>query len=333
MVSGLGLGTFRFVLAMFVAVTHLWAAAPHGFAAYAVWGFFALSGFLMTCVLLDKYGFSAAGLRAYATNRFLRIFPPYYAALLLGMVAVWWLRSRGVDPTQLNPEFGIPHSAQGWLFPLTLFPGFGREAMPIAVANALGIEVGFYLLMPFMARWRAVAWAFLVCGLGQIAWFGLRTESFALRYATFWPCCLAFALGALVAHYRSSLRRVAMPGASVALWLTNSLAWFRWSAWPWKSGLYVATLLSAWVVVSVHERPQSRLDRWLGDLSYPVYLLHTVCGGFAMLAIAPVRGAAFALFSLLLTLAMSVLFVVLLDRPLQRIKRKPVLPVAQSLAH
>lgn len=316
---------------MFVAVTHLWAPAPHGFAAYAVWGFFTLSGFLMTCVLLDKYGFSVAGIRAYATNRFLRIFPPYYAAAALGILAVLLLRANGIDPTQLNPEFGIPHSVDGWLFPLTLFPGFSREAMPIAVANALGIEVGFYLLMPVMARYRVVAWLFLVAGIGQVVAFGLSTESFALRYATFWPCCLAFSLGALLAHHRSWLARLAAPAWSASAWLANAMLWFVRPAWPWKLGLYVATLLSAWMVVSLHARQPSALDRWLGDLSYPVYLLHTVCGGFAMLWLTPVRGATFAVVSLLATIVLSAAFVVLLDRPLQRIKRKPVL-VASTVA-
>jgi hypothetical protein len=28
---GIGLGAFRFVLAMFVALSHLWAGMPHGF--------------------------------------------------------------------------------------------------------------------------------------------------------------------------------------------------------------------------------------------------------------------------------------------------------------
>lgn len=321
----LGLGAFRFALAMFVAITHLWVNAPHGYAAYAVWGFFVLSGFLMTCVLLDKYGFTARGLAAYGVNRFLRIFPPYYAAALLGMLAVLLLRNSGIAPTALNPEFGIPQSVSGWWFPITLLPVFQREAMPIAVANALGIEVGFYLLMPLMAWRKYFAWAFFAIGLGFIAYYRLGTDTFAVRYATFWPCCLAFSIGALVAHYREPLRRFAAPRASVAAWFVHSLFWFRWSGWPWKAGIYYASLLSAWIVVSVHERPQSAVDKWLGDLSYPIYLLHTVCGGFAMLWIAPVRGPLFAIVSIVATLALSWVFVLLLDRPLQRIKRKPVL--------
>jgi peptidoglycan/LPS O-acetylase OafA/YrhL len=87
----------------------------------------------MCAILLDKYGLSRQDLKAYAFNRFLRIFPAYYVASLLGIAVIVWATRLGVDLQALNPEFGLPHSWQGWLFPVTLLPVFGREAMPIAV--------------------------------------------------------------------------------------------------------------------------------------------------------------------------------------------------------
>lgn len=318
---GIGLGTFRFVLAMFVALSHLWAGMPHGFAAYAVWGFFALSGFLMCAILLDKYGLSRQGLTSYAFNRFLRIFPAYYVATLLGIVIIMWATRQAVDLKALNPEFGLPHSWQGWLFPITLLPVFGREAMPIAVANALGIEVGFYLLMPFMAWRRWVAWLFLLLGVAMIAFYGIEPKSFGERYATFWPCSFAFALGALAAHYRTELRKFAYASVASFAWLANSLVWFRVGWWPWTIGLYVATALSAWVVVAVADRKQSTLDRWLGDLSYPLYLLHTIAGGLFFVLLGSERTLRSCAYSVALTLVVSALFVLCIDRPLQRRKR------------
>lgn len=326
---GLGLGGFRFVLALFVALSHLWAGMPHGFAAYAVWGFFALSGFLMCAILLDKYGLSASGLRAYAFNRFLRIFPVYYAASVLGIVVIVWATKNNVDLKILNPEFGLPHSVQGWFFPLTLLPVFGREAMPIAVANALGIEVGFYLLMPLLAWRRWVAWLFLLLAIALIGYHGIEPKSFGERYATFWPCTFAFAIGALAAHYRNELRNFAAAGWASAAWLANSLVWFRLGWWPWTVGLYVATMVSAWLVASLADKKQSALDRWLGDLSYPLYLLHTIAGGVFMVLMGPTRSLLFCAVSLSLTLALSALFVLAIDHPLQRRKRPAVLKVAQ----
>lgn len=318
---GVGLGTFRFVLAMFVALSHLWAGMPHGFAAYAVWGFFALSGFLMCAILLDKYGLSPTGLKAYAFNRFLRIFPAYYVASVLAMIVIAWSIRYGVDLKALNPEFGLPQTWHGWLFPITLLPVFGREAMPIAVANALGIEVGFYLLMPLMAWRRGVAWLFLLFGVAMIAYHGVEPKSFGERYATFWPCSFAFALGALSAHHRTELRKFACASVASCAWVANSLVWFRVGWWPWTIGLYVATALSSWVVVAVADRKQSTLDRWLGDLSYPLYLLHTAAGGLFFILVGSERTLLFCAYSVALTLAVSALFVLWIDRPLQRRKR------------
>ncbi|MCI1709030.1 MAG: hypothetical protein LKM39_00445 [Chiayiivirga sp.] len=70
MSMSLGFGTWRLFLALLVGASHLWVDMVAGPAAYAVWGFFVLSGYLMTHVLSTKYGFSARGLAGYAHNRF-----------------------------------------------------------------------------------------------------------------------------------------------------------------------------------------------------------------------------------------------------------------------
>ena len=49
----LGFGMWRFFLAFLVVISHLWAGMLDGPAAYAVWGFFILSGYLMTFVLTE----------------------------------------------------------------------------------------------------------------------------------------------------------------------------------------------------------------------------------------------------------------------------------------
>lgn len=74
-VMPLGMGAWRLFLAALVVLSHLWAPMVQGYAAYAVWGFFVLSAYLMTFVLTQKYGFTKQGLRDYAWNRFLRIMP------------------------------------------------------------------------------------------------------------------------------------------------------------------------------------------------------------------------------------------------------------------
>ncbi|WP_251278343.1 hypothetical protein, partial [Enterobacter hormaechei] len=81
------------------------------------------------------------------------------------------------------------------------------------------------------------------------------------------PCLLPFATGALVCHYRESLARIRMPAISCAAWLLHGAVWFFVPSWPWDWGLYASLLLSAWMVVSLHQQRGGKLDKMLGDLS------------------------------------------------------------------
>ena len=313
----LGLGTFRFVLAFFVLSSHLWVRMPHGFAAYAVWGFFVLSGYLMTFVLREKYGFSRAGLGAYARNRFLRIAPTYWLALSIGVVTLVVCNRHGIDLTQLNPAFSMPRSFSEWLFPTTLLVVFPLEGLPVPVANALAIEVSAYLLMPLLASHRSAAWTALALSAYANFRLGFTIESFAERYATFLPCMWPFAIGSLLAHYRDRLRPLARPGLSCAAWMLHGLIWFQWDRWPWTYGLYTSALLSAWLVLSLVDRRSSRADVLIGDLSYPLYLFHTTIGAWLVPTFGFGRSLAFAGAALVGTLLLSLAVVRFFERPLK----------------
>ena len=118
----MSLGTWRFFLAFLVAISHLWSDMIHGPAAYAVWGFFLISGYLMTHVVKQKYGWSRSGLKDYAVNRFLRIYPAYFLACLMGYLALKLMPNINIQPSLLNPEFVMPEDWRDWLANLTLFP-------------------------------------------------------------------------------------------------------------------------------------------------------------------------------------------------------------------
>jgi peptidoglycan/LPS O-acetylase OafA/YrhL len=275
----LGLGSWRFLLAALVAASHLWAHMLQGYAAYAVWAFFVLSGYLMTAVLRDTYGFSVRGTAAYAWNRLLRIFPGYYAALLTGILTLLVAQAFGTGFTGLNPEFFLP-SGSAWLNPLTLLTVFPRNGLPVAVSNALAVEVTAYLTMPLLASSRAAALTALMLSALFTAQLGFGLDSFGQRYSDFMPCMLAFATGSLLRHYDAHLRLIRAPILSLSLWLLHGAAWLWFPYWPWTYGLYVSLPLSGWVVISLFPRRAGALDRWLGDLSYPVYLFHTITGAW-----------------------------------------------------
>lgn len=319
----IGFGTCRLVLASLVAASHLWAGMLHGYAAYAVWAFFVLSGFLMTLVLTTKYGFERDGLKAFAFNRFMRIFPLYWLAALMGLATLWYYGRWQVDLRPINGEFYMPSSLREWAYVVSLFPGIERGGLPVPVSNALGIEVGFYLLLPLLAAGRSAAWFGLVFGALLNLAPGISPESFGTRYATFLPCLLPFAAGALACHYRELLARWSMPWTSSLIWMAHGLLWLMLPSWPWVWGLYVSMLLSVWMVVSLHRQPSGKMDKMLGDLSYPVYLVHTTVAAWFICRCGFDRPFGFFLKAFAVTLVLSWLIVVVIDRPLSRLKWRP----------
>src|SRR5438046_3915854 len=76
-----GLGTFRFLLALAVVVSHaggLWGRRYMD-GLMAVQCFYMVSGFLISLILSGKYDTSTpSGLRLFYTTRALRIFVPYW---------------------------------------------------------------------------------------------------------------------------------------------------------------------------------------------------------------------------------------------------------------
>jgi peptidoglycan/LPS O-acetylase OafA/YrhL len=301
-----------------VAISHLWARMIGGPAAYAVWGFFVLSGYLMTFVLTRKYGFDAKGLRTYAFNRFIRIMPSYYVAVLLGIITIIALRNC-VDLTRLNPQFAMPHGTH-WLNPLTLLPIFQASNLPVPVSGALATEVGMYVLMPVLARSRAAAWMALIMGVIANFALGFESSTFAERYTYSQTTMVAFAAGSLTCHYIDELRRFARPQLALSLWLLHAVVWVVYDPWPWTYGLYSSVILSAWVVVSLDSRETSKFDKTLGDWSYPMYLFHTTVAAWLLPYFGYSRPFSFFLLAFLITMIVCWVLVRFFDRPLSRLK-------------
>lgn len=79
-------GFYRTMLAIWVMVFNLLDVPIIG--TYAVFSFFALSGFLMTTIMHDSYGHNLQGVMRYAENRFLRLYPTYWAAAVFSIAVI-----------------------------------------------------------------------------------------------------------------------------------------------------------------------------------------------------------------------------------------------------
>jgi peptidoglycan/LPS O-acetylase OafA/YrhL len=320
----MGLGVWRLVLAGIVFFSHLMAGVVHGPAAYAVWGFYALSAFLMVHILKDRYGETPRGLGQYAVNRILRIAPAYYTALLVGIAIVFIGRHTG-DDVASTLGFRIPPMWWGWLNPLTLFVGFPAAGFPVPVSNALAIEVTAYILMPLLAPSRHAAWTALAMAIMATLVFGVSQESFGPRYATFVPAMVAFSVGALARHYMEFLSRFRAPVLSVLAWAAHCPLAYWDVYYPFSWGIYTSLALSIWVTVSLFPLRATKFDQLCGDLSYPVYLFHLHAAAIMVLWTGKAfdKSTSSALIALVITLAISVAVVFCIERPARNLKLRP----------
>lgn len=310
-------GMFRLALAFLVVVQHFVtnvapvgalydAILPQEIGSLAVLIFFCLSGFVITEAAAKVYSEKPI---AFITNRFLRIVPHYLGALLVSIVVHFVFLSRGTlhlaervwpDPNLLTGAFGIGNIAANLV---GFMPGANRAEIFdfIDTVWAVRIEMVFYFLVFAclvvrvnlrIRRIGLLAWAY---GIGAalvplliLSALGRLPEKIGLiSYFTF---------GAAL-YFTSAGKRMAP-----LVWLSLAgivLHFFTLPVLnpengyvrdvPLQAGLLTAMLgLMVFLAFTSFTRFRAA-DRWLGNLSYPLYLQHqnveialfSLAGGFS----------------------------------------------------
>jgi peptidoglycan/LPS O-acetylase OafA/YrhL len=274
-------GIYRFVLAAAVMLAHLGGGVSSWSGGYAVFSFYLLSGYLMSLVLTKTYGFTLDGTRRFLVNRFLRIYPVYYAAFVLALVVILALPATVL---KLNPALRVPTSGVEWFHNVAIFGLMDDVARCVPPAWSLYVELVFYLAMGLvLARHRAIVTVWFIASLAYTVTLLAVQAPFADRYYPPLAASLPFSLGAMVFFYGDSLRfRSVWPvGLAGLLYLGNFV--FTGQLWgdPLRFGVgfYVQLALAAFVTaglakVSLGPTWLKRLDRAAGDLAYPLFVCH-----------------------------------------------------------
>ena len=276
-------GGLRLLLATAVVVMHLTdLTRTSGY--QAVFGFYVLSGYLITRVINERYGWSLAGRMRFALNRALRIYPPYWACAALSLVIV------GAVPVlaeSMNIGLSWPDTAREWLLNAIIIGHTppGETARLIPPVWSLHVELVFYGAMCLglsRAPRLSLAWllASVLLTLALVCRVYLGGDSFThTLYFSTAAGSLPFAAGActywLSQRWRPAVRPHRVFGAVCAFMLACSVAHM---VMPGR----LALLVSIWSVIPVAcfaticlaQHRAGRIDRIAGDLSYPVYLLH-----------------------------------------------------------
>jgi peptidoglycan/LPS O-acetylase OafA/YrhL len=281
------MGTFRFLLACCVVVEHLSGNQYLSHTGmFAVFGFYVLSGYLITRVLNETYRFDFV---SFWSNRFLRLSPPYAIFLIIGLFLIFATTSAA----EFFPAVWKAHpSFKDWVGVITVFP-MGVSPMdwhfrPVPSIWSVGVELlNYAALYAVVARGRyaALLAAVLAAGYHVVGiWHG---DSLADRYFPFYAALLPFALGSLIYFYARSSKRISVR-ATVLLCtpvaINGVAAGLLGGARdaPLFEVLFYLNLafqcLAVWALSQIAPTSNLKADKWIGDLSYPVFLCHWQVG-------------------------------------------------------
>ncbi|AMP03399.1 acyltransferase family protein [Collimonas pratensis] len=292
------MGLIRFFLALSVVFSHNGIHVPGIDGLLAVYAFFVISGFYMALVLNEKYQDNVAG---FYGARFLRLWPSYIVVLLVVLLliapmssAIYTSTLAAVYTWTVNLTmffyntlgwFGIDSATGKLVFLAT--PEGGASALLNAAHMphiwSIGEEISFYLLAPFIARKPKTILAVLAMAL--LIHVAIMSDLYPLhplqRYSgfnTFW----LFLFGMTAYHgwkkYNASLERMRLD----ALWCSIfgvgiSIACIIAAQKLWDHQILLCipfALFAACVIPLFHATRRSRVDKFVGELSYPIYLTH-----------------------------------------------------------
>jgi len=336
-------GIVRLFLALLVLVGHVGVpllGIPVGHGHQAVFVFYVISGFYMAMILSTTYRDRPD--RHFYASRYLRLMPVFLIGQIL-ILAVWWneiaARVAGLHPISLA-IFGVGNvgilgldSAGLACLPTSTgcLPGV---ATPMNGPTwTLAVELGFYLAAPLIVRSTARTLVLIGVGIAYLVAITLLTAPVrgipwlspafppGFAYVPHGAALLYFGVGALAWRLsgpdRPSVRRSILIVALLALPLA--------AVGPFVNGA-VALAFALALPILFRLTRSIRGDRFIGELSFPVYVVHVpiffgleklIAPGDPSPQVAWERGA----LTLVLSLAVSVILILAVERQVDRFRR------------
>ena len=283
-----GLNGLRAIAALAVVVSHfrlgldqfnLPALTSSQLAQYGVTIFFALSGFLITYLLLLEKAAGSVHIGKFYTRRILRIWPLYYAYLA---VALWTAHH-----FSLNAEYGaLPF----YIFLMANLPfAFGFPLPKLEHYWSLGVEEQFYLFWPAILKFtRRPLFTVTAIAVGYIL---LRLTLRLLKSKLQWPSelaevtrfdCMAIgAMGACLYHQKHErfLKVCQSRWMQGLCWFILGLTAMNWFFIPFFAHDLIAIVTVAIIIAQItHTNRIINLDKpiceFLGKISYGIYVIH-----------------------------------------------------------
>ncbi|QJI40543.1 acyltransferase [Pseudomonas sp. ADAK2] len=267
------MGAFRLLLAVLVAISNMgvtFAGLNPG--VVAVVSFLIISGYVMTSLIERNYN-SPGQFPLFYVDRLLRLYPQFLLYFIASCVVIYFLLP-GTPPAAALTVKNIALSLT--IVPLDLYMyGFTiPEILP--AAWSLGLEVCFYLLIPFLIvyKLRGLAFAlsvavFMVASLGYI-----NTDVYGYRLLP--GVLFIFLCGSYM--YRLQARGGMMVAATaiMAALMFVAIAAGIIPRRPFNAEVTAGIALGVLAVFLLSRLKYHRIDELLGNISYGVFLNHFV---------------------------------------------------------
>ncbi|BAE74472.1 Acyltransferase family protein [Sodalis glossinidius str. 'morsitans'] len=349
------LGIIRFFLATCVILFHLSGKFPN-FGLYAVNCFYVISGYLITMILNTTYNFK---LIPFTTNRFLRLFPSYWLACITGIICIYFID----NPKDFHLSYGLHISVKEFLANLLLIPwAFLSDKIIIspfyAFATPEFLDFKGYMFRAVTSSWSVAVeitcyfllWCFVARGykrtlLAILAssiyhWYAISvSDNIITTYSPFLAAMLPFSIGALGYFLSHSIEKknkdLIKPTRYQIfslflfsfLFITNwYIGWQRNEAFA-SFHYYFNNIIAFGAVVALHGTKLSgkisKLAKFLGDLSYPIFLCHFFIGLVVwQISGQPTENRGWIIFFIGygLSVIWGLLSILLIDRPISKIR-------------
>ena len=357
---------FRFLAAFAIVVLHLilmarrygWLTSPSNewseFLSLGVDFFFVLSGFLITGLIVEAKDKGALVLRTFYLKRALRVFPLYFVLLVAVFVVAprWGIPE--VPNMPLDRDYGLQFTLHALLLPQLAksflgFVPYGGHLWTI------GVEVMFYLIWPLFfigsASYRFIGATLLgflgvklaalvilgsghpvsnflamsrfeILAMGGMGYVGLRY--LMLTRSGTRPRLAALADGAVSRRAVAFALLTLLAGLTVTTWF-----YFPPAVHLVAGGLFTVLLVCSVTGAIILPYLESRPVRYLGELSYGIYMWHFIaiglfkgiCDDFGFLTDAPSFWFWYVGLSLVFTVGMAALSYHLVEAPMNRLRR------------
>lgn len=271
----------------------------------AVQVFYVISGFYMALIYNEKYLKAARPKYLFYTNRLLRIYPVYFLVILmvigLSILFGFWLGSFGklqyyIDAYRANDAslFGlivvgitnITLVGQDIVsfFKLTSEGKFGflglqsemqlQEFLLIPIAWTVAVELFFYALAPFIVGRKILHVVLCVIAvlLLRLVLFTIADVNGDFDIYRFAPTELIWFLLGVLSYRLGTMNYLPSPKYGVYFWmaLVSALLLYPFHQLAWMIFCVVFVCMPA----IFHAVSLTSYDRYLGELTYPLYIGH-----------------------------------------------------------